>query len=155
MIFPINWQWYLLKLMTAGGTYTVNYFYIHRIFQSINFNISTPWLPARNGYEKSDQLWFLPCLIRHGRGTVKILWASAREYSQSQIILCMRPANERWRYNVTSSLIDWVHTQMIPDSAMRLGDYMTSHHPFWTVSSIKVLKSSSRQWNYKESCIAS
>ena len=27
------------------------------------------------------------------------------------IILCMRPANERRRYNVTSSLISWVHTQ--------------------------------------------
>ena len=26
------------------------------------------------------------------------------------IILCMRPANERWRYIVTSFLIDWAHT---------------------------------------------
>ena len=30
------------------------------------------------------------------------------------IILWMRPANERWRYNVTSSLIGWVHTQFDP-----------------------------------------
>ena len=29
----------------------------------------------------------------------------------SGIILCMQPANERRRYNVTSSLIGWVHTQ--------------------------------------------
>ena len=28
------------------------------------------------------------------------------------IILCMRPANERRRYNVTSSLIGWAHTQI-------------------------------------------
>ena len=28
----------------------------------------------------------------------------------SGILLCMRPANERWRYNVTSSLIGWAHT---------------------------------------------
>ena len=27
------------------------------------------------------------------------------------IILCMRPANARRHYNVTSSLIGWVHTQ--------------------------------------------
>ena len=27
----------------------------------------------------------------------------------SEIILCMRPANERWRYSVTPSLIGWVH----------------------------------------------
>ena len=29
-------------------------------------------------------------------------------------ILCMRPANERRRYNVTSPLIGWVHTQNDP-----------------------------------------
>ena len=27
------------------------------------------------------------------------------------IIVCMCPANERWRYTVTSSLIGWAHTQ--------------------------------------------
>ena len=26
------------------------------------------------------------------------------------IILCMHPANERWRYTVTPPLIDWVHS---------------------------------------------
>ena len=29
-------------------------------------------------------------------------------------ILCMCPTNERWRYNVTSSLIGWAHTQNDP-----------------------------------------
>ena len=32
----------------------------------------------------------------------------------SRIILCMRPANERRRYSVTSSLIGWVHIQNDP-----------------------------------------
>ena len=32
----------------------------------------------------------------------------------SGIILCMRPANERRRYIVTSSLIGWAHTQNDP-----------------------------------------
>ena len=30
------------------------------------------------------------------------------------ILLCMRPANERWRHNVMSSLTGWVHTQNDP-----------------------------------------
>ena len=29
----------------------------------------------------------------------------------SGIIFCVSPANERWRYIVTSSLIGWEHTQ--------------------------------------------
>ena len=32
----------------------------------------------------------------------------------AKIILCMCPANERWRYNVTSSLIGWAHSQNDP-----------------------------------------
>ena len=39
------------------------------------------------------------------------------EYSVSTeagIILYMRPANERWRYTVTLSLIGWAHTQNDP-----------------------------------------
>ena len=31
-----------------------------------------------------------------------------------RVIMCMRPANERRRYIVTSSLIGWVHTQNDP-----------------------------------------
>ena len=34
------------------------------------------------------------------------------------IILCMRLANERRRYNVTSSLIGWAHTQNDPRSSV-------------------------------------
>ena len=32
----------------------------------------------------------------------------------SGISLCMRPANERWRYNITSSLFGWAHAQNDP-----------------------------------------
>ena len=35
------------------------------------------------------------------------------------ISLCMRPANERRRYNVTSSLTGWAHIQMIPTHMYR------------------------------------
>ena len=37
----------------------------------------------------------------------------AHDY-QPGIILCMHPANERQRYNVTLSLIGWVHSQYDP-----------------------------------------
>ena len=50
------------------------------------------------------------------------MWQSWGEYlclchlpgMGSGIILCMHPANERRRYDVTSSLIGWVHTQNDP-----------------------------------------
>ena len=34
------------------------------------------------------------------------------------IILWMHPANKRWRYIVTSSLIGWAHTQNDPDTGI-------------------------------------
>ena len=42
----------------------------------------------------------------------------------AEIMLCMRPANGRWRYNVTSSLIDWVHTQIYPCCKQVTGTHM-------------------------------
>ena len=53
------------------------------------------------------------------------------------IILCMRPANERQRYNVTLSLIGWVHAQNDNDisfdshylkMAMHMGIYGFTQH---------------------------
>ena len=40
----------------------------------------------------------------------------------SGIILSMCPANERWRYNVTSSLIGWAHTQNDPRGSNQYKD---------------------------------
>ena len=37
-----------------------------------------------------------------------------RGIADAGIILCMHPANERRRYDVTSSLIGWAHTQNDP-----------------------------------------
>ena len=42
------------------------------------------------------------------------------ECIKPEIILYMGPANERWRYMVTSSLIGWVHIQNDPCNAARL-----------------------------------
>ena len=41
-------------------------------------------------------------------------WQQAGNRPLSGIILCMHPANERRRYNVTSPLIGWLHTQNNP-----------------------------------------
>ena len=41
----------------------------------------------------------------------------------SGIILCMRPANESWRYTVTPSLIGWAHTQNDPWEFLQTLDY--------------------------------
>ena len=44
-----------------------------------------------------------------------VIWSNAFVYQGTAgIILCIHPANERWRYNVTSSLIGWAHTQNDP-----------------------------------------
>ena len=41
-------------------------------------------------------------------------WVSMYIVIETGIILCMRPDNERWRYAVTRSLIDWTYTQNNP-----------------------------------------
>ena len=67
--------------------------------------------------------------------TVHIEWNSG-------IILCMRPANGRRRYNVTPSLIGWVHTQNDPGNWSSQSHYrnteMSSSHllTLWHVTSI-------------------
>ena len=43
--------------------------------------------------------------------------------TKTGIILCIRPANMRWRYIVTSSLIGWAHTQNDPCKGPMMGIY--------------------------------
>ena len=58
------------------------------------------------------------------------LWVKYRV--SAGIILCMCPANERWRYIVTSYLISWAHTQNDPcvcceyigETWLQVGDFM-------------------------------
>ena len=44
----------------------------------------------------------------------------------SGIILCMRPANERQRYIVTSLLIGWAHPQIIPSDCLSVSVYTST-----------------------------
>ena len=59
-----------------------------------------------------SQWEFLLWRISHGVATIIRLWLIYP--TSTGIILCMRPANERRRYSVTSSLIGWVLTQNDP-----------------------------------------
>ena len=44
------------------------------------------------------------------------------------VILCMRPANERRRYNVTSSFIGWAHTISDPCSHIPVPNSQSPNH---------------------------
>ena len=57
--------------------------------------------------------------------------------SNPGIILCMRPANERRRYYVTSSLIGWVHAQNDPWIPKQF--CLIRCHPRWPPFSLPVL----------------
>ena len=55
------------------------------------------------------------CPMNNKLSLVQIMaWQQAGNRPLSEIILCLRPANERRRYNVTSPLIGWAHTQNDP-----------------------------------------
>ena len=63
-----------------------------------------------------------------GYGTAKIsssmkAWAMSHFTPNIGIILGMRSVSERWRYNVTSSLIGWAHTQNVPCGVSDLWDH--------------------------------
>ena len=49
-----------------------------------------------------------------GVQVISIHCAQTIVYTATGLILCMHPANERWRYTAPSSLIGWVHTQNDP-----------------------------------------
>ena len=46
------------------------------------------------------------------------------------IILCMRPANERRRYNATPSPVGWVHTQKLNDPRNSISHMKYAHDRF-------------------------
>ena len=53
---------------------------------------------------------------------VSIVWSNMTWYWIAGIILCMCPTNERWHYNVTSSLIGWAHSQHDPSIVQQCND---------------------------------
>ena len=60
------------------------------------------------------------------------LWRSC-DVTVTEIILCMHPANGRRRYNVTSSLIGWAHTQNDPYCNVHRG-LLCDHFHQWMSS---------------------
>ena len=70
------------------------YFYVPEKFPPV-FNISEFHLPWSNA---TGLVQFLPAIGNH------YFWAL-----HTELILGLRPANERRRYYVTTSVIDWAH----------------------------------------------
>ena len=54
--------------------------------------------------------------------TPSVSVSSEKYYIHTGIIFCMHPANERWCYNVTSSLIGWADAQKDPCSHLISSD---------------------------------
>ena len=92
---------------------------------------SISWYGCQNSVSKSwyiivylqRKMWIFPLhynninKIKTGQSSSRLCMAlsvSVFLYLSAGIILCMRPANERWRYSVTSSLIGWAHSQNDP-----------------------------------------
>ena len=58
--------------------------------------------------------FFFPAEFSETDWRSSLFWKYPSLLEVTGIILCMGPANERRRYNVTSSLIGWVHSQNHP-----------------------------------------
>ena len=78
--------------------------------QWVNTRLILPWLSWSIFHENIALYWPLPC--RHD--TIHSDTCDWLMACHAGTILCMRPANERQRYIVTSSLIGCMHTQNDP-----------------------------------------
>ena len=58
--------------------------------------------------------WFTLYILLEKKYTTMFTSAGLCNIFKAGIILCMRPANERWRYDVMSSPTGWSHTQNYP-----------------------------------------
>ena len=84
-------------------------FAIHRFwFKKMHLNFSAKWFLSWPQCVNSmtrfrEILWTVLSAVIHSVMEIRNYWYPG-------IILCMPPANERWRYIVTASLIGWTHT---------------------------------------------
>ena len=58
--------------------------------------------------------------------------------------LCMRPANKKQRYNATSSLIGWTHSQNDPHASMH---HTKPHHGHGSIKSATCNPSTNQSWS--------
>ena len=120
----LRWALWILGTHRAGGlvqlmdyligickTFFCWWFIIqnHTIYQVSSF---ANYFKPHNGLDALSKIWLLRrfarvCFV----GVISFQWMHT---TCSRTSLCMRQANERRRYNVTSSLIGWPHTQTNP-----------------------------------------
>ena len=102
-----NQSWLIITgvlLHSLESNFTRKAHKLQHMFRHYNFKIITASSRGQWGYSP-----FYLChlgLLHWHKGSLKTDWMG--------IILCIHPANVRWRYIVASSLIGWVHTQNHP-----------------------------------------
>ena len=94
-------------------------------------NVVCDWWPYSCGPPRTAESWWIsqwwmlvvlhvsgPFSTYHGSGLHICMswiwswwWIAIQGLSSLLALQCMHPANERWRYIVTSSLIGWAHTE--------------------------------------------
>ena len=89
--------------------------------------LTKDWLPI-NYVSNKIRACFIGCMatdkLEDWLAPSLLMWHDAQK-PYTGIILCMCPANERWRYIVMSSLIGWAHIQMKPaHSHLQLSCYL-------------------------------
>ena len=99
----------------------------------------------------------------------KILWSSHSHKHQrqwwchwdidllhTQGLLCMRPANERRRYTITSSVIGWAHTQNDPCIFdIRIADLLSTLRPLRSIDKMDYVKHKYCMIIYDSRCVTS
>ena len=141
--FVYIWRWkfnhdkFIRKHMPWSDEYAIFEKSFWQTFKHARVNIINGKIQSSVTHSKFSPTWILtidtPQLTHEGE-----LWGLCPESqvwsmiyfpllssctASSGIILCMRPANERWCYNVTSSLIGWAHSQNYPWSC-----YIRKHY---------------------------
>ena len=99
----------------------------------------------------SDEIW----IIYNQYNVLSMIMNLAKAWyfppCSSGIILCVHPANERRRYNVTSSLIGWAHTQNTPCSCTAINGGPNSHQGQDTSLILSMISHASLESSNKES----
>ena len=81
-------------------------------------------------------LWCVIWKIMAAEASLLLLWPG-----KSGIVLCMRPANEKRRYNITSSLIGWAHAHNhILRNTSSTNEYIWTHLCFEFFKCVQITK---------------
>ena len=105
----ITCAWFCCALFCCG--HVVSFYWIHGIQSSRLFRVASLALGQADDCPSASEVTLKDICNIHWYQTTTKAQQSMRHYRDH--FVCV-PANERWRYNVTSSLIGWKHSQNDP-----------------------------------------